>query len=39
MRNCGLRKILPQQFEINNAVDDGPVFVTPWIVDASVAIH
>jgi len=25
--------------EINDAVDDGPVFVAPWTVDASAAIH
>ena len=25
--------------EINDAVNDGPVFVAPWTVDASAAIH
>jgi len=25
--------------EINDTVDDEPVFVTPWMVDASAAIH
>jgi len=25
--------------EINDAVDDGPVCVTPWTVDARAAIH
>ena len=25
--------------EINDAVDDGLVFVTPWTVDASAVVH
>jgi len=25
--------------EINNAVDDEPLFISPWTVDASAAIH
>jgi len=29
----------PALTEFSDAVDDGPVFVIPWTVDASAAIH
>jgi len=37
MSNCGRHDMLLA--EINNAVDDGPLFVSPLTVDASAAIH
>ena len=42
MCNCGRRKKIrygTQLAEINNALDDGPLFVSPSTVDASAAIH